>query len=214
MSALTLRFDQLIVPPGQQVWLKDISWAVFEDILETLGDTRGARLAYQEGVLEIMSPLARHEDNKGIIARLIEVLLEEMGTEFRALGSTTFKNKTTGKAVEPDECFYIAHEAEIRGKPRIDLERDPPPDLVLEVDLTSHTHLDIYAALGAPEVWRYAEDTLYIHVLRQGRYEECETSPHFPGLALRTAIPRCLADSRTQGRTVAIKAFCTWARAR
>jgi Uma2 family endonuclease len=74
---------------------------------------------------------------------LVEILLEELGIEFRALGSTTFKHRQSDKAVEPDDCFYIAHEAEIRGKPRIDLETDPPPDLVLEVDLSPHTHLDI-----------------------------------------------------------------------
>jgi Uma2 family endonuclease len=212
MSQLSLRFDQIIVPPGQEVWLRDIDWATFEGILEALGDTRGARLAYQEGVLEIMSPLARHEDDKGIISDLVKVLLEEIGTEFRALGSTTFKRQDTGKAVEPDDCFYIEHEAQIRGLARIDLERDPPPDLVLEVDLTSRTHLDIYAALGIPEVWRCVNDVLYIHILWDDRYAEAATSPHFPGLHLREAIPRCLADSRVQGRNTAVKAFRTWAK--
>jgi Uma2 family endonuclease len=209
---MQIRLDQLVVPPDQQVCLTGIDWAMFENILDELGDTRAARLAYHEETLEIISPLARHEDDKSIIGRLVEVLLEEMGLEFRALGSTTFKNKNTGKAVEPDECFYIEHEAAIRGKPRIDLEFDPPPDLALEVDLSSPTHLDIYAALGVPEVWRYAEETLHIHVLRQGGYQEAETSPHFPGLALREAIPRCLADSRVHGRSRAIRAFLAQAK--
>lgn len=210
MNTITLRFDQIIVPPGHEVWLQDINWKTFETILNKLDETRGRRLAYNGKILEIMSPLAWHEDSKNIISRFIEVLLEEMSLEFRALGSTTFKNPRTGKAVEPDECYYIENEAMIRGKLRINLLNDPPPDLVLEIDLSSNTHLNIYQALGVPEVWRYAEDKLFMYVLQKKRYVKIATSPHFPAMDLCTAIPQFLIQSRIQGRTTATKGFRVW----
>lgn len=212
MNTITLRFDQIIVPPGHEVWLQDINWNTFEAILNKLDETRGRRLAYNGEILEIMAPLAWHEDSKNIIGHLIEVLLEEMNLEFRALGSTTFKNPRTGKAVEPDECFYIEHEAVIRGKARIDLQNDPPPDLVLEIDLSSNTHLNIYQALGVPEVWRYADDKLFIYVLQHELYTQVATSPHFPTMDLCTAIPQFFMQSRIQGRTKAIRGFRAWAK--
>jgi len=210
MDTITLRFDQIIVPPGHEVWLQDINWHTFEAILNKLDETRGRKLAYNGEILEIMSPLALHEDSKNIIGRFIEVLLEEMNLEFRALGSTTFKNPRTGKAVEPDECFYIENEAVILGKTRIDLQNDPPPDLVLEIDLSSNTHLNIYQALGVPEVWRYADDKLFIYVLQHGIYVQVVTSPRFSSMDLCTTIPRFLIQSRTQGRTKAIRGFRAW----
>jgi len=84
---------------------------------------------------------------------LLKALLEELDIEFRSLGSKTFKHATMLKGIEPDRCFYIQNEAAVRGKKRLDLTVDPPPDLALEVDITSRTHPDTYAALGVPELW-------------------------------------------------------------
>lgn len=101
-----LELKQLTVPAGQRVILKNISWQEFEAILEELGDRRAARLAYDNGILEIMTPLPEHEDNKEIIGDLVKPLLEELDIEFRSLGSTTFKNRIMAQGVEPDQCFY------------------------------------------------------------------------------------------------------------
>lgn len=207
-----LELKQLNVPPGQRVILKNISWQEFEAILEELGDHRAARLAYDDGTMEIMTPLPEHEDNKEIIGDLVKALLEELDIEFRSLGSTTFKNKRMAQGVEPDQCFYIQNEAAIRGKKRIDLTVEPPPDLALEVDVTSRTHPSIYQALTVPELWRFDKDKLQINILRNRNYVESEDSLNFPGMPLIEVIPRYLEQSKTVGRNATLKAFRTWVR--
>lgn len=207
-----LELQQLSVPPGQRIILKNVSWQEFEAILDELGDHRAARLAYDDGTLEIMTPLPEHEDNKEIIGDLVKALLEELDIEFRSLGSTTFKDRTMDQGVEPDQCFYIQNEAAIRGKKRIDLTVDPPPDLGLEVDVTSRTHASIYKVLRVPELWRFDKGKLQINVLRNGNYAESEDSLNFPGMPLVEIIPKYLEQSKTAGRNATLKAFRTWVR--
>lgn len=207
-----LQLRQLDVPPGQRVLLHNLNWEEFEAILEELGEHRGTRVAYDSRTLEIMVPLPEHEDDKEIISDLLKAFLEELDIEFRALGSTTFKNKVMLKGIEPDQCFYIQNESAIRGKKRLDLAVDPPPDLVLEVDITSRTHPETYAALGVPELWRRDGDRIQIYVLQSGQYIEVEDSPTFSGWYLHTVIPQSVAQSRIIGRNKTIKAFRSWVR--
>lgn len=209
---MLLELRRISVPPGQRVVLQDVAWQEFETILEELGDHRGSRLAYEHGLLEIMMPLPEHEDDKEIVGDLIKALLEELDMEFRSLGSTTFR-KPDAQGLEPDQCFYIANESAIRGKKRIDLSVDPPPDLALEIDVTSRTHPSIYEALQVPELWRFDQGDLQINVLKSGKYQEMPESPTFPGLALQQAIPQYLRESKTLGRNRVLKAFRQWVRA-
>lgn len=209
---MLLELSRLSVPPGQRVLLHEVSWQEFELILKELGDHRSARIAYENGILEIMTPLPEHEDDKEIIGDLIKALLEELDVEFRSLGSTTYKNQAMLKGIEPDQCFYIQNESAIRGKKRLDLTVDPPPDLALEIDITSRTHPNIYQALGVPELWRFDRGKLQINLLRQGKYVEVESSPIFPGMPLMEAILRYLEQSRTAGRNTTMKAFRQWVR--
>jgi len=125
---MQVQVRQLIVPPGQQLVITDVSWLMYEQLLEELGEKRGSRINYSEGVLEIMVPLPEHEDDKVIIGDLVTVLLEELDIEFRSLASTTFKSELMKQGLEADNCFYIENEAVIRGKKRLDLTVDPPPD--------------------------------------------------------------------------------------
>jgi Uma2 family endonuclease len=209
---MLLELRRLEVPPGQRLLLQDVTWQEFETILEELGDRRGARLAYDNGTLEIMMPLPEHEDDKEIIGDLIKALLEELDIEFRSLGSTTFKKSQT-QGLEPDQCFYIQNEAAIRGKKRLDLVIDPPPDLAIEIDITSRTHPSIYEALGVPELWRFDQGRLQINVLQDGSYALVAESLNFPGLSLGEVLPQYLADSRTIGRNKVMRAFRQWVRA-
>ena len=204
---MLLELSRIQVPPGQRVILQDITWQEFESILEELGEHRAARIAYDNGLLEIMAPLPVHEDDKEIIGDLIKALLEELDIEFRSLGSTTYKNEAMLKGIEPDQCFYIQNELAIRGKRRLDLLIDPPPDLALEIDVTSRTHRSIYAALKVPELWRFENGTLQINILRLNAYEESPESSIFPNLPLTEVIPRYLRESKIVGRNKALKAF-------
>lgn len=210
---MQLDINQLIVPPGQYIMLQNVSWEMFERFLEETEAGRGSRIAYDQGVLEITSPLLVHEDDKENIGDFVKALLEELNVEFRSAGSTTFRNRLMDKGIEPDQCFYIGHESQIRGKSRIDLRIDPPPDLALEIDITaSRPHTAIYEALGVPELWRFDGESLEIYVMRDGRYTLSEDSAQFPGFPLREAIPRFLAQSKSDGRNTAMRAFRNWAR--
>lgn len=203
--------DKPTVPrSGQITLLQNISWQQFETILEDLGEQRGCRIAYDNGNLEIMSPLPLHEADKLFISNFIEILLEELEIEFYPLGSTTFKTEKMLKGIEPDNCFYIQNESKIRGKDRLDLSVDPPPDLALEIDVTARTHPNIYQSLGVPELWRFENGKLQINVLQNKVYQEVEFSPIFPGLPLRQVIPDYLQHSKTEGRNKTMKAFRNW----
>lgn len=209
---MLLELRRLSVPPGQRVLWHDVTWQELEAILEELGEHRAARIAYDNGTLEIMTPLPEHEDDKEIIGDLVKALLEELDIEFRSLGSTTFQNQAMAKGIEPDQCFYIQNETAIRGKKRLDLGVDPPPDLALEIDITSRTHPSIYQALKVPELWRFERGKLQINVLQEGKYVASEQSLTFPGMPLAQVIPQYLERSQTTGRNATLKAFRQWVR--
>ncbi len=205
-----MQFDleQLVIPSGHQVLLKDVSWQDFEQLLEAWEKTgKKSRIAYSQGWIEFMSPLAVHEDDKIILGNLVEILLEELDIEFRNLGSITLKSPQAKKSVEPDECFYIQHEAFIRGKAKIDLDIDPPPDLAIEIDITNRTHFDHYEKIGVPELWRYTQQGLEILLLSDGVYLPAEYSRQFPHFDLKTLLPAYLEKSKQIGRNTAMRAF-------
>lgn len=208
------QISQIDISPGERVRLNNVSWGQFKDISEDLCDRRATKIAYNNGNLELMALQSEHEENKEIISDLLKALLEELNLEFRALGSTTFERQSTLKAIQPDQCFYIQHEATIRGKRRLNLNVDPPPDLALEIDVATRTHLEIYEALGIPEVWQFRGDRLTMHKLWQGKYVEVKESPTFPNLPLKDLIPYCLEQSRTLGRNVVIRDFRLWVKDR
>jgi Uma2 family endonuclease len=209
---MLLELKRFTIPPGQRVLLHDVTWDEFEAILTELGEHRSARVAYDQGNLEIMTPLPEHESSKVFIGDFIKALLEELEIEFYPLGSTTFKNELMKQGIEPDDCFYIQNEAAVRGKKSLDLTVDPPPDLALEIDITSRTHPNIYAALGTPELWRFEEGKLQINVLEAGQYTEVPESPTFPGFPLIEVIPQYLLRCQTEGRNKTMKAFRAWVR--
>ncbi|MBO0351564.1 Uma2 family endonuclease [Phormidium pseudopriestleyi FRX01] len=211
---MQVKIKQIIVSPGRQLLMTDITWPMYEQLLEEYAEKPSVRINYSQGVLEVMVPLPEHEDDKIIISNLVEVLLEELDIEFRNLASTTFKNEKMQQGLEADSCFYIENEAAIRGKKRIDLTIDPPPDLAIEIDITARTRFNNYEALGVGELWRFDGTKLEINVLQGGQYVQMRESPHFPGLPLGEVIPQYLEQSKVEGRNKAIKAFRAWVRGR
>ena len=209
---MLLELNRLYVPPGSHLLLDDVTWQEFEEILAELGEHRAARVAYDNGTLEIMTPLSEHESSKVMIGDFIKALLEELDIEFYPLGSTTFKNQLMKQGIEPDDCFYIKHEAAVRNKDRLDLSVDPPPDLALEIDITSRTHPEIYAALGVGELWRFEKGELQINILENQQYVQVATSPTFPDLPLREVIPEYLLRCKREGRNKTMKSFRAWVR--
>jgi Uma2 family endonuclease len=184
--------------PTQQaaVVLRGVSWATYQALIRDLESEPAKHLTYDQGTLEIVTPLPPHEGFKRRMGRLVEVMTEETETEIRSLGSTTWRRDDLQKGLEADECYYIQHEVAVRGKTEIDLAIDPPPDLAIEVDNTSSSmnRLEIYAALEVPEIWRYDGETLTIYGLVEGAYAAQETSAVLP-LLQRKDILRFLQIS-------------------
>ncbi|WP_392535832.1 Uma2 family endonuclease [Nostoc sp. C117] len=209
---MLVELNQLIVPVGNQLLIKGISWSTYKNILAELGENRSSRISYSQGKLEIMAPLPEHEVAKVIIGDLLKVLFEELDIEFWSLGSTTFDREKMDAGVEPDDCFYIQNETAVRGKDRIDLTVDPPPDLAIEIDITSRTHFNNYQVLEVPELWRWNGTKLEINVLINGTYIKSSTSSIFPNFSIAQIIPEYLNRSKADGRNATMKAFRAWVR--
>ena len=207
---MLLELRQLKIQPGQQLLVEDVNWQQFESILAQLGERRASRLSYSNGRLEIMVPLPEHEKAKEIIGDMVKILLETRQIAFESLGSTTLKNERMSQAVEPDTCFYIQNQAAVIGKNRLDMSVDPPPDLAIEIDLTSRTQLDNHQILGVPELWRYARRGLQINVLQAEQYIESDVSPTFPNIPIVQLVNQYAQQSQVAGRTRAIQAFKIW----
>lgn len=167
----------------QHVILEGITWQTYQALLRDAGDHRSTRFAYDQGILEIIMPSTYHEFLNRILEAIIRALTEELNMRLRGCGSTTINREDLARGVEPDSCFYIQNVDRILGKRKIDFQSDPPPDLALEVDITSSSRrrFGIYLQLQIPEVWRYTEKQgIVIYQLQNGEYQECEFSPTFP----------------------------------
>jgi Uma2 family endonuclease len=191
----------------------NVSWEEFENILAAMSDNRSSRVAYDRGTLEIIMPTQTHEYYKEIISFLVQELADEMGKDCEPYGSTTWRRKAKEAGAEPDNSFYIQNESLVRGRVDIDLDQDPPPDLVLEIDYTSKSldRMPIYARLGVPELWRYDNNTLSIYKLQAGKYNEADTSPTFGGFPARD-IPSFIEQNISAGRRGLRQSFRPWVR--
>ncbi len=176
-------------PSANRVILHDVSWDTYERLLNDLDDNNSQRIAFDQGVMEIVSPLPEHEKTNRALAAIVEIALEEMDIDSENLGSATFKRETLRRGFEPDSCFYIGNAGRIRHKKRIDLDVDPPPDLVIEIDLTSDSRdkFPLYAALGVPEVWRF-ERSIEMMTLEKGSYVKRSASAAIPILTAKLVL--------------------------
>ena len=204
---VTLQLRQLNVPIGQRLLIKDVPWNDFEQILEELGEHRSARIAYNYGTLEIRMPTPEHEIDKELIGDLVKILLDELEIDCECFGSNTFKRQDMESGIEPDQCFYIQNQAQMRGRRRIDLMVDPPPDLAIEVDVTSKTQISAYEALGVGELWCYENTQLSIYELRSGVYSSVLQSPTFSNLPVIDLVSELLEQSLRVGRSPALRAI-------
>jgi Uma2 family endonuclease len=199
-------------PAEDRFILRDVSWETYEQLLSNYQDSGSPRFAYDRGVLEIMSPSSEHEELSDIIAQLVYILAEEWNIEYRSFGSTTFKREKLESGFEPDACFYIQSVERISGVKKLDLSVHPPPDLAVEVDITSPSlnKLPIYARIGVPEIWRYDGQGLTILLLQAGGYVESEKSSAIPRLTA-VWLSRLVAQGETMKRSAWVRAVREWA---
>jgi Uma2 family endonuclease len=204
-----------LLPNGQMmehIVLYDVPWEAYEAILEAMGDRR-LRHTYNRGVLEILSPLKRHDRTKKILARMVEAASLALDIEIQSIGSTTLRKEEKKKGLEPDECYYVAHEAAVRHYEDYDPNRDPPPDLALEVDVThsSVSRMDVYGGLGIPEVWRLQGGEVTFYRLVRGHYSKIERSLAFPFLT-PAVVSSFLAQRQDVSENTLIRRFVAWVR--
>ena len=205
----------LLSPTTQPVILEGVSWMTYERLLEDVDNSKALRCAFDRGTLELMAPSFDHERLNRLLAELITAIATGLDLDYEQAGSTTFKREDIGRGFEPDSCFYIAQVEAIRGRTRIDLAVDPPPDLVLEIDIT-HPSLDklpIYAALGVTEIWRYDGDQILLYQLSANGYTEVEAS-HTLATITRDEITQLLRLSDQMKRTAWVRHLQSWAQAR
>ncbi|MEL6939157.1 MAG: Uma2 family endonuclease [Cyanobacteria bacterium J06598_1] len=164
----------------KRVVLSGISWEAYTQFLNALPPTRGSKLTYDDGLLEITMPLEDHEFAGRLIERFILTLVEVFGLRIKTMGSTTLNYPYLKKGAEPDNAYYIQNQSVVKGR-NVDLSVDPPPDLVVEVDIT-HTDIEknrFYADMGVPEFWRFNGKAWRIYQLQEAVYVEVAVSPTF-----------------------------------
>ncbi|MEG3937354.1 MULTISPECIES: Uma2 family endonuclease [unclassified Microcoleus] len=195
----------------QRTLLENISWSTFETLLKEIGDSRGYRIAYDNGMLEIMSPLYEHENPKIKSDRFIFILAEELGIEIKSAGSMTLKRERAKKGIEPDNCYYIQNEPAVRDRQELDLETAPPPDLAIEIDITSSSinKLAIYSALRVQELWLYNGRVLKFYQLVETEYVECDFSIAFPFVSV-AEMAGFFTRTQTMGEMALLKSFRNW----
>lgn len=205
--------DSEPIEAENRLLLSNITWSTYQALLDDLANQSSVRLTYDQGHLEIMSPLLKHERLNRIIAQIVMILAEEQAIDLCALGSTTFKRPDLARGFEPDSCFYIQHEQQVSGKELIDLTVDPPPDLVLEIDITSPSlaKLPIYAQVGVPEVWQHNGKTLIIYQLINANYQQSPRSLALP-LATTEMLNHFISQSQTLKSTQFAQTLREWIR--
>ncbi len=187
--------------------MEHIEWDTYVDLAE---QRRGSvpRMTYDQGVLELMNPRRQHEGIGRLLGRMVETFTEVRGIEIQSVASTTFKRRDLKQGFEADESYYIEHAEQIRVKEEVDLLVDPPPDLVIEVEITTSAihKLKLFAAMGIPEVWRHDGDSLRMFRLAENEYREIAESVSLPGFTVVMAT-ELLIQRFDVGETALVRSF-------
>ncbi len=205
-------------PIGPAQWegrlvLHDVGWNDYEAMLEIVGE-RHIRVTYDRGTMEVAMPSQRHEPVAQLFGLFVPRLAEELEIRYEPLGMTTWRKPDAEKGLEPDQCYYIQNEAVARNREVLDLDVDPPPDLAIEVDITSSSlnRMEIYAGLRVPEVWRYdGRSVAFLRLRPEGQYQESDESLCFPGLRPADVL-RFIEMGSTMDKLAWVRELRDWVR--
>lgn len=215
MTAATVAQSYLNVArqmgPGEARAFHHVSWEEYEDLIGQLHDETWLRISYGDGVLQIMSTSAKHDSYAGFVNGMIRLLSLRLRINIRFFGSATIKQSRKKKGNEADGCFYVQTAPSLGNRIDLDFEKDPPPDVAIEVDIyhSSLSKFSIYAGLGVPEIWRYDNNKLTIHLLQDDHYIESPTSKALPMLDAET-LTLFLTQMRDEGEFEAMLEFENW----
>jgi Uma2 family endonuclease len=215
MSALATRQSYYAVvermPENTVVTFHDVSWQEYEKLLKRVGEASGRRISYNEGTMQVMTLSTEHEAYHRFLSRLISHLDFKLRIGIAFFGSATIKKKRRQKGKEPDSCFYVQTAPALGNRIKLDFEKDPPPDVAIEIDIHHETpnQLVIYAGLGVSEVWRYDGQQLTIHLLEHNHYVTAAVSRALP-MVTSAALTEFLARYRQEGELEALLSFDEW----
>ena len=199
------------------VLLPHVSWETYEKLLSDDEGRRVPRLTYDQGVLELVTPSMPHEEDARTITRIVDLVAANLRIPIRSVGSTTFRRKDLERGFEPDASFYIQNEERIRGQQVVDLSVDPPPDIVLEMEVSRSAidKLGLFASMGISEVWRCAGQRVFVFILDRER-DSYRESTHSLALSVLSSdvLTSFLAESRTTLSPDWFQAVSDWARER
>ena len=215
-TATTNRHQELIdkLPPASTLILHDIGWEEYEELLDALGEAKGLRISYDQGTLQIMTLSTRHEKYARLIDNLVSLFSIRMRIKVLCYGSATMKKHDKLRGAEPDSCFYVQNADLVGRKSDIDFSIDPPPDIVVEVDLghDSVSKFPVYSELGVPEIWRYDGEFITIYHLIGERYVTASASHALPALS-SDILTEFLSRSNHEDQYEVLLAFETWLQA-
>lgn len=197
--------------------LSAVDWRTYSQLLRIFAERPGYRLIYDRGELEIMSPLLEHDKDGRFLGRLAVTLTEELGLPIMSGGSVTMRRRGKQRGLEADDCFWIENAARMAGRRRLDLRRDPPPDLAIEADVThgSLNRLEIYKVLRVPEVWRLVDDTLtFLALGPKGQYQPAAFSRSFPMVTPADLLRYVRQGCEAADRNAVVREFRVWIRER
>jgi Uma2 family endonuclease len=195
--------EKIQLPPGSVVRLP-ATWQEYQSLYDQRGDGSIPRLKYRNGEVFLMSPLPVHGRDAHLIANIAITLLDHDGREYDAFTPVTM-TLPEESGIEPDYCFYIDNWQAVSGKKRIDWQQDPPPDLVIEIDVTSYSEVQDYLPYRVPEVWLYKNQQTLIYQLQDTDYQLQTHSRYFPDFDLQSAIARCVKITYDRNTSAAIR---------
>ena len=205
---LTITKSYIDLPLGGEVVLRHQTWSDYEALLTSRGDNAAIKIRFnaKQQEIELMSPLPGHGRRVDSLADFVKILLRRQGRDWDSSHPVTLKCFQQA-GLEPDACFYIQNRQAILGKDRLDLAVDPPPDLVLEMDLTATTHIEDYQAIAIPEVWIYRRQALKIYCWDGKAYQEQQVSPTLPDIDVKQLLPAYVERAWQAGSSVALREF-------
>ncbi len=213
MIAEAVNYHELVtmLPAGTEITFHNVAWDQYEELLDQVGEASGLRISYNDGKLKVMSLSSEHEKYVLFINCLVAQIRVSLRINILFFGSATMRKRKNTKGNEPDACFYVQTANVIGNRIHLDFAVDPPPDVVVEVDIhhRSDENDPIYAALGVSEIWRYDERRLTILHLQHDEYVQAETSLALPMLTAQI-LTEYLTQMRQEGEFTAILAFDEW----
>ncbi|NEO88069.1 MAG: Uma2 family endonuclease [Spirulina sp. SIO3F2] len=203
---LTVVSPQKLYLSAGTVMRTPATWQDYQSLCEQRGDDSIPRLKYRSGEMLLMSPLPKHGRDVSLLADIIKVLLDSAGCEYDSFTPVTMQLPEES-GIEPDYCFYIDHWQAVSGKDRIDWRNDPPPDLVLEIDITSYSDVNDYLPYGVPEVWLFRKQKLLIYQLQGHEYVTQAQSRYFPERDVAAIAAQAIQVAYERNTSAAIRAL-------